>query len=90
MESSNYEDRASEQFNAIADAIYFRVELEYGIEFGLCLPPKRQAILSGSEAGRIQCGGERLGLRASRHVSGRAPPRFAFRPVEINLFVPVY
>jgi hypothetical protein len=79
METGDYEDRASEQLNALADAVYFRVQLQHRVGFGVCLLPDR-----------FECGGERLGFRASRHVSGRAPPRFAFRLVEINPFIPAY
>jgi hypothetical protein len=90
MESGDYEDRASEQFNALADAVYFGVDLQHAVDFGLCLLPKRQTILRGSDAGRVECGGERLGFRASRHISGRAPPLLAFRLVEINPVIPAY
>jgi hypothetical protein len=90
METGDYEDRASEQLNALADAVYFRVQLQHRVGFGVCLLPERQAFLRGGDADRFECGGERLGFRASRHVSGRAPPRFAFRLVEINPFIPAY
>jgi hypothetical protein len=44
MESGDYEDRASKQFNALADAVYFRVQLQHRVGFGVCLLLKRQAV----------------------------------------------
>ena len=82
VESCDDENRADQRLNAVADAVYFRVEFQRGIHFGFCRLAKRGAVLRG--------GGQRLGFRASCEVSGLASPSFTFGVVEIDSIIAVY